>query len=337
MEKFSKWRDPATGIAPFLIPLPASTTTIPLPLTLIGLPFVCVFAGLRTLLAVILLLVHWLLVEVLFKICLVAPPLFSALTRAASAVFVRAVLFLLGFSWITVEDVSLKRTSRSQATIAFAPGPGDIIIGNSSSEIELLYLAFRFNATFLLPVSSKGSKASADSPAKITSWRRSSLLTALRRCGSLPERSEKGESFEDAVRKARGPLVVFPECTTSNNRALLKPASVQESRIPGKPLKVFLLSFRYELPTLLCSTSTLSIPSPFDPFVHFFKLSLTPIPRKLVIRRLHSAESPKLTTALRHAEWEGAVETLAVAGRWKRTGLDWEAKQAFLEYREKRK
>lgn len=27
----------------------------------------------------------------------------------------------------------------------------------------------------------------------------------------MPERSERGESFAEAVRKARGPVVVFPE------------------------------------------------------------------------------------------------------------------------------
>lgn len=54
----------------------------------------------------------------------------------------------------------------------------------------------------------------------------------------------------DQVRKrACGPVVVFPECTTSNGRGLLRFADVfkHERNIPVKGYKVFLMCIRYYL------------------------------------------------------------------------------------------
>lgn len=94
---------------------------------------------------------------------------------------------------------------------------------------------------------------------------------------------------------------------------------------------------RYDLPTFVAPSATLPITSPLNPLPHLFSLASSPLPRHLAIRRLHPAESPKLSTAAKAAEWEAVTETLAATGRWKRTGLDWEAKEGFLEYRAKRK
>ncbi|KAL8283756.1 hypothetical protein RQP46_005551 [Phenoliferia psychrophenolica] len=177
MEKFSTWRDKATGIAPFMTPLPAATAPTPLPIRILLSPITHILGGVRTALVVLLLGIHFLVVEVLLKICLVVPPVYDISSRIVTAVLIRLVLLLLGFV-------------RSQQNVAFEPAHGDVLIANSSSSVDLLYLAFRHNPTFLLPVSSLGSKASKDSPAKITSWRRSSLWSALRSCGALPERRD---------------------------------------------------------------------------------------------------------------------------------------------------
>lgn len=91
-----------------------------------------------------------------------------------------------------------------------------------SALMILLLLLYRYNATFLLPVSSTGSKSSSTTSAKITSFRRVSLWKMIRNTGFGPERSERGESLDSACRNSRTPAVIFPECTTSNNRACLK-------------------------------------------------------------------------------------------------------------------
>ncbi|ORY72733.1 hypothetical protein BCR35DRAFT_333910 [Leucosporidium creatinivorum] len=333
MEKYSNWRDPATGVAPFLVPLPPSTDSLPPIVQFIALPLAWSLGAIRTGLVLLCLLLQAVLVEGLLAVCLVIPPLHVLLSRALTAILARVVLFLLGFVWIQVETVSLRRTARSPPALPFAPEQGDVLIANSSSYIDVLYLAFRYNPTFLLPVSSTGSS----SPAKITSWRRVGLLSALLSSGALPERSERGESFAEAVRKARGPVVVFPECTTSNNRAILRFAELLAPATGTKAtaLKTFILSFKYPLPTRLTPSSTYPIPSSL--LSHIFSLTTSPSPLSLTIRRLHPSESPKLSTSLKKEEWEAVAESLAATGRWKRcNGLGWERKEGFLEFRKKR-
>lgn len=126
--------------------------------------------------------------------------------------------------------VSRRTTSRSPPQVPFDPKKGDIIVSNSSSYVDLLYLAFRcvilcplirlagtdssangsFNPTFLLPVTS------ASSTGKVSGFRRVSLLTAFRASGFLPQQSQDGgESLERALREARGPVVLFPEVRLS--------------------------------------------------------------------------------------------------------------------------
>jgi len=68
--------------------------------------------------------------------------------------------------------------------------------------------------------------------------------------GRIPPQSsndkEKYESLEELRKRARGPVVVFPECTTSNGRGLLRFANVfeHEKNIPVKGYKIFLMCIR---------------------------------------------------------------------------------------------
>lgn len=57
---------------------------------------------------------------------------------------------------------------------------------------------------------------------------------------------EKYESLEQVRKRVRGPVVVFPECTTSNGRGLLRFADVfrYERNIPVRGYKVFLMCIR---------------------------------------------------------------------------------------------
>lgn len=62
-------QDRATGIAPFITPLPAATAPTPLPIRILLAPITYVIGGARTAAVVLILLVHFLLVEALLKIC----------------------------------------------------------------------------------------------------------------------------------------------------------------------------------------------------------------------------------------------------------------------------
>ena len=117
--------------------------------------------------------------------------------------------------------------SRSPPKIAFEPRKGDIIVSNSSSYVDLLYLSFRcaisprcaqdfvltpscllasrHNATFLSPVIDPPSQ-------KVSGWTRASLARAIWDNATVPSNSAtKGETLEEAIKNARGPAVVFPE------------------------------------------------------------------------------------------------------------------------------
>ena len=51
-------------------------------------------------------------------------------------------------------------------------------------------------------------------------------------------------TLEEIRRTASRPVVVFPECTTSNGRALLRFADVFHQNVPVKKYQVFILCFR---------------------------------------------------------------------------------------------
>ena len=51
-------------------------------------------------------------------------------------------------------------------------------------------------------------------------------------------------TLEEIRRKASKPIVVFPECTTSNGRGLLRFSDVFRQTVPVKDYNVFVMSVR---------------------------------------------------------------------------------------------
>ncbi|GAA6047870.1 hypothetical protein JCM3770_004683 [Rhodotorula araucariae] len=331
-EKFSRWRDGSTGVAPFLVPLPAGNDQLPPVLQLVTVPVTVLLGAVRTLLVALLLLAHFVLVDGVLAVFSFAPPVYALLSRACNVSIARLVLAVLGVVHIRVEAVQLRKTGRSPPTVPFSPRKGDLIVANSSSYVDLLYLTFRFNPTFVLPVTSPTSSS------KITGWRRVTLLTAILANGSLPETREGGETLDEVVKRAVGPVVLFPEATTSNNRALLKLAELATpAGASASPLRTFVLVFKYPAPTRLAPSLTYPIPTP-SPLAglvaHIYTLTSRLTPYTLTVRRLHPSEAPKLSTVPRKDEWDALADTLAATGRLKKVGaLGWVEKGAFLEFR----
>lgn len=83
--------------------------------------------------------------------------------------------------------------------------------------------------------------------ASLVGFRKVSLLQIIMYTGSTPLDMSSGNSssLEEIRSSADRPLVIFPECTTSNGRGLLKFAELFKDRpVPVKGYKVFIMCIR---------------------------------------------------------------------------------------------
>lgn len=90
-------------------------------------------------------------------------------------------------------------------------------------------------------------KHSAVPSIPIKGFRQVSLLHMICLTGRLPPYFTNGSGVRplDEIRKSVGrPVVVFPECTTSNGRGLLRFASVFHEAVPAKGCQVFVMCIR---------------------------------------------------------------------------------------------
>ena len=90
-------------------------------------------------------------------------------------------------------------------------------------------------------------KHSATPPIPIKGFRQVSLLHIIYLTGRLPPYFAKDSRMHslDEIRKSAGrPVVVFPECTTSNGRGLLRFADVFHEKVPVKGYQVFVMCAR---------------------------------------------------------------------------------------------
>ncbi|KAJ1671443.1 Vacuolar protein sorting protein vps66, partial [Spiromyces aspiralis] len=144
------------------------------------------------------------------------------LTRAA---LYRLSLLLLGFYWIESKVVTLKkgrqatlsRQQQSSSGTMTTVRSGDIIIANHTSYLDILYLTFRCNPTFV----------QIDNATHYV--RPMTPCPALRQAGLMPpallpasEARPLSQITEELRATGAGPVVVFPENTTSNGKALLR-------------------------------------------------------------------------------------------------------------------
>ncbi|KAF8741142.1 hypothetical protein AX14_005738 [Amanita brunnescens Koide BX004] len=364
MEKFSAYRDSGTGIQPFLPLVPPSTDA----LAGILLPLRYVLATVRTALILVLLVIYVALVPG-FCACLIPiPPLHRFVSHLLTATLGRAALFFLGLLWIPVEYAQRKSRRGDVAKSTWNPKAGDVIITNWVSWIELIWLAVRYNPIFVLPVLDKEEGTSDASDTKqastgrrrpvtqhatpngprsripITKFQELSLLSIISMTGHVPlflaERTTS--SLKDIIKRANRPVVVLPECTTSNGRGLLRFSSVFQQRIPVKEYQVFVMCVRYDLPSTFVPSAAHCIPNSFlNPLPHLFRLATALKPINLQVRLLAPAESPSsplfvasevIFGVVEDELAEASVALVSQVGKLKRTNLGWEDKRAFLEF-----
>lgn len=290
--------------------------------------------------------------------------------------------------------------SRTSQKEAWNPQAGDVIISNWVSWLEIAWIA-KFNPIFVLPVMDEFEKqVSTDSPSRSASGRRTgtgtaavsssiprlqvkraevlgfvevSLLRMITICGLVPPFNGVADpklpkfSFEEVRIRARQtgrPVMLFPECTTSNGRGLLRFADVLEGfQLPVREFNIFLMCTRYEIciscamprlteyngridpPTALAPTLSLSIPhssSLINIARHTFAIACSLSPHALSIRLISPSESPSSGSFLL-SEFPSEKSTkntlmavcatlISDVGRLKKMGMGWEDKSLFLDF-----
>ncbi|CAJ0748602.1 24838_t:CDS:2, partial [Entrophospora sp. SA101] len=125
--------------------------------------------------------------------------------------------------------------------------PIDVIICNSTSYVELLYLAFRYDPIFTQIYSSTNE------------LRPISLWKAINQISSYPELEPSSPGIktlefsrlinDDYIKNSKRPIVIFPEGTTSNGKALLKFIPIfRDLTLPSikNIINIHIISVRYD-------------------------------------------------------------------------------------------
>lgn len=368
MEKYSQFRDPGTGIQPFLTPQPPSHGSISVKVAAIG---GCVLAAARTAVVCTIALLY-LLVQTVLLIFAPIPPLRRYLSWAFTALLARSALAIMGIWWISVSLVSTKRSKNISHKKLWNPKAGDLIVSNWASWVEILWLAFRYDPVFVLPAANpppvssvpdgtvtntrgRGVNATTTTLSReeshrqpIQGFRQVSLLTMICATGFGPQNATPPmSSLEQIRRMSSRPVVIFPECTSSNGKGLLRFAEVfSEYEVPVKGFRIFLMCARYDPPTSFRPSLCHSIPaSLLNPIPHLYRISATFPPCSVSIRLLNPVESPdsrlftvsdvtRNTTNDMLSEVSAAL--IAQLGKLRRVGLGWEDKFMFLTFYQKK-
>ncbi|KAG0267075.1 hypothetical protein BG011_009147 [Mortierella polycephala] len=284
--------DQGTGIQPFLPPVPANADHSPLQkaFTLV-LIIVKPIAGALKLILVSIVALVLILLQTLGLVLSPLPPLHRIYSRLISAILLRVILVLLGFFWIRHEVVTLKRgrgsgASKAQSSSRKQATSGELIVCNWSSYIDVLYLAFRYNPVFTQIYS------------ETLTVRQVSLWEALCQSGSYPDLSppEGVETlplmdFVKAMyKKGAGPVVIFPEGTTTNNRAILKFIPIfKDCSVPETSVDISIVALKYDY-SKFAPTFTIGLDNSYR-LGHLFR-TCAQFYNTLSVKSLASDESP---------------------------------------------
>jgi len=156
-------------------------------------------------------------------------------------------MFLLGYNRIDVKPVSAAMSEDStfgklklnvhkyRVLESDEPSPGDLIIANHTSYLDLFYLRMAYAAQF--------TRVSAYPPHHIYA---SSLFECLFGQDNIISEEKLGErqGLVDVLKNAKRPTVVFPEGSRTNGRALIRFVADLSGLTPNQ--RVHVLSLRHE-------------------------------------------------------------------------------------------
>lgn len=164
-------------------------------------------------------------------------------------------------SFDPASDCTQLRMFRYKSTEEDSPQAGDVILANHSSYIDLIYLKMRFAARF--------TRVAAFPPHKIVEGSVRECVVGLDSQLSEAEASKR-IPLKKLVNLASRPLVVFPEGTRSNGRALLRLAAdlsdVRENH------RVHLVSLRHDNFGPAAASPTFPVFSYTGLFVHLWSM-----------------------------------------------------------------
>ncbi|KAL9058947.1 MAG: hypothetical protein Q9162_001505 [Coniocarpon cinnabarinum] len=222
MEKYSKYRDPGTGIAPFF-PIPPAPAGYYVPVYLL-------LVAIRIPLLVAVGLTYFVIIQWL--------PVGSLGRKTA----LWTLLGIPGIWWVDLQVDGVKRGNLSKASNQL-PGPGSIIVSSSTSPLDALYLAAIFDPVFtrcytfsrrLQTVSLLSAMFQAVSPASLLGAPTASDANSNSDLLSIPQLVKRNPTRV---------IVVFAESTTTNGRGIMPLSPCLASTPESVP--IFPTSLRY--------------------------------------------------------------------------------------------
>ncbi|KAI9155136.1 acyltransferase vps66 [Paramyrothecium foliicola] len=216
MEKYSQFRDRATGIAPFL---PATTPFAGLSILLHGFLFFIRLPFFLTYAVSYFVVFHHLPLPVI-----------------ARKVALWGMMAIPGIWWVDLQLDGVKRGTLADQPRERFPHPGSVIAANFTSPIDAVYLAAIFDPVFT--VSYPGTRKLQ----RIGLLR--AVMMALAPVQTGPPSNAKLVDIKDLLRDYPGRVIaVFPECGTTNGKAIL-PFSPSVLQSPPD-VHIFPVSIRY--------------------------------------------------------------------------------------------
>ncbi|KAM5356577.1 hypothetical protein ACJ41O_003223 [Fusarium nematophilum] len=317
MEKYSQFRDRATGIAPFL---PVST-----PLSAVA----TLTHGFLFLFRLPLFLTYFLGYFLVFQ--------FLPLPVGFRKVALWGLMSILGIWWIDLQLDGVKRGTLADQPRERFPHPGSVIAANFTSPIDAIYLSAIFDPIFTV------SYPETRQVQRISLF--GAVVMALSPVRTGPPGNAKLVDIKDLL--AENPtrvIVVFPECGTTNGKAIL-PFSPSVLQSPPD-VHIFPVSMRYTPPDV-----TTPVPGRWFQFLwSLLSRPTTCIRVRIAEGQMNSAAaktngaSTSAPAELRYRNDVGAAvsgdeqrvldrigEALARLGRVKRVGLTMKDKAAFVD------
>ncbi|KAG6010360.1 hypothetical protein E4U21_006924 [Claviceps maximensis] len=219
MEKYSQFRDRATGISPFLpvtTPLSAVSTVTHAVLFIFRLPFFIAYA------ASYFIIFHHLPLPVI-----------------ARKIALWGLMAIPGIWWVDLQLDGVKRGTLADQPLERFPHPGSVLAANFTSPIDAVYLAAIFDPIFT--VSYPGERRVQ----RVSLF--GAIMQALSPVETTPSAGVKLVHLEHLLNEYPDRVIaVFPECGTSNGKAIL-PFSPSLVETPAN-VPMFPVSIRYTPP-----------------------------------------------------------------------------------------
>lgn len=298
MEKFSTWRDPATGIAPFL---PATK-----PMSEVATQTIfSVFGSFLT----ALISLPWTVFSLVLYIAVfqfVPDPVRSLYVRYNLLLSLRVWSIDVGFENSSGQSAGSNKGRRDTRSL---PEGGDLIVSNFTSPLDILTYSVLSRPLFVVP-------------AEQGQFLTVSVLGAILEALSLPTSDVRiGKSLAEickGAKKSGHTVVLFAEGTTTSGRALLPfPNQIPVSLLPYTT-KVFPTSVKYSPQSVTTPLPTSLLGWLYSHLSEWHRVSIR-------VKFVSPLTSSDVSSSNDHATTNSIAESIARSGRIARMGQDFDS------------